>query len=82
MQIGMFNKRAKFPNGIFVCFLFFKTLSGYFLDSFSSSLEPFCCSFPANRELFPRTQRNAEPQSGVDQVTTEQSFFLNTSIYP
>lgn len=29
-----------------------------------------------------RPDRNAEPQSGVDQVTTEQSFFLNASIYP
>lgn len=32
-------------------------------------------------ELFTQCKRNAEPQSGVDQVTAEQSFFLNASIY-
>lgn len=41
-----------------------------------------CSSFSGHCELFPQPDRNAEPQSGVDQVTAEQSFFLNASIYP
>lgn len=41
-----------------------------------------CGSFWGNCELFPRSDRNAELRSGVDQVTAEQSFFLNASIYP
>lgn len=39
-------------------------------------------SFSAHCELFPQLDRNAEPQSGVDQVTAEQSSFLNASVYP
>lgn len=32
-------------------------------------------------ELFPESDWNADYQSGVDQVTNEQSFYLNASIF-
>ena len=48
----------------------------------SCVLLALCSSFSGHCELVPQPDRNAEPQSGVDQVTTEQSFFLNASIYP
>lgn len=34
-----------------------------------------------SRELFPESDWNADYQSGGDQVTSEQSFYLNASIF-
>lgn len=71
----------------FVCLFFFLSWKVTFRIIFNhlpqiSRALALCCSFSGNCELFPRPHRNAEPQSGVDQVTAEQSFFLNASIYP
>lgn len=41
-----------------------------------------CGCFQVIVNFFPWPHRNVEPPSGVDQVTAEQSSFLNASIYP
>lgn len=55
--------------------LFFNHFSCMVFCAFRSGFSGHC-------ELFPQPDRNAKPQSGVDQVTVEQSSFLNASVYP